>query len=219
MRNARTVQHLLPIILLALGFVELSAIIPVAFDPLDVGGTAAMLGPSAFLPVSLGVVWAALLPPTGFALAIKAVTAVGAAAFTAIRGVLIGVWWRDSDALGWSTGGLVLAGFLLGLTLAAWAFVDARATRESLRTAPGVPVPAAPARPAAPLTVRTADAVPPSSPTTPTRPTSPASALVGGGAPVPVQQQAAWQSVSTPWPRRDEADPDGTVIRPPRRNR
>ena len=219
MRNARTVQHLLPIILLALGCVELSALIPVAFDTLDVGGTAATLGPSAFLPVSLAVVWAALLPPTGFALAIKSVTAVGAAAFTAIRGVLIGVRWRASDAPGWSTGGLVLAGFLLGLTLAAWALVDARATRASLRIAAGTPVPATPGRPAAPLRGRTADAAPPSSPTTPTRPASSAPALAGGGAPMPARQQPAWQSVSTPWPRRDEADLDGTVIRPPRRNR
>ena len=62
MRNARTVQHLLPIILLALGFLELGALIPVAFDTLDVGGTAAMLGPSAFLPVALGVVWALRRP-------------------------------------------------------------------------------------------------------------------------------------------------------------
>lgn len=75
---AKGVQHLLPIALLLVAFLELSAVIPASFDKLDVGGAAAILGPSSFLALSLAVVWAAFLPPSRPALYVKAITAAGA---------------------------------------------------------------------------------------------------------------------------------------------
>ncbi|RMB62276.1 hypothetical protein [Tessaracoccus antarcticus] len=215
MRIARTLQHLLPIILLAVGFLELAALIPVAFDTLDVGGTAAMLGPSSFLPLSLAVVWAALLPPSGFALAVKAATAAGAVLFAAARVGLTTLWWRDSPGMGWSTGTLALAGSAMGAALTVWAIVDALATRGALAETTATP---STAMPATAQTARVADTTLPGSPTTPARPTSPTAPLAGGEPVMPVRQPPVWQSVSTPWPRRDEADPDGTLIRPPLRH-
>ena len=194
MRVARTMQHLLPLLFLVVGYLELAALMPVPFDTLQLAGTASLLGPASFLPVTLAVVWAALLPGSRFSLAVKVVTSLGAVGFTVARAVLVIVWWMAAEEVGWSTGVLMVAGLLLGVSLSAWAFVDAIAMRGALRT---------------PTTPRDAGAAvlpeagEPESPTTPTRP------------PAVQPPSPVWQSVSTPWPRRDESDPNGTLIRPP----
>lgn len=212
-RLARGVQHLLPVVLLAVAFLELSALIPVPFDTLDVGGVAALLGPASFLPLSLAVVWAAFLPPTRTGLLVKIVTAVGAAGFVAARIVLTVAWWMEQSGAGagWTTTVLGLSGLLLGSSLLVWSVVDVSATRSALRR-PRDEV--SPALAAAPV-----DPVLPASPSTPARPPSPV--RVGPQPPHPSQETPSpmWQSVSTPWPRRDESDPNGTLIRPPRPQR
>lgn len=199
MRMASGVQHLLPVVLLVAAILELIAVATVQVDALDVGGAASVLGPSAFLPLSLAVVWAAFLTPSRPALVVKAITAGGAAGFLAARLVLSLAWWTGRTTAGWTASALIFASILLGVALLVWCCVDLVATRAALsatRTltrSPASPaVSAAESSPSGPPEVRAA-AHPPTQP--------------------------AWQSVSTPWPRRDESDPDGTVIRPPRRQR
>lgn len=97
---------------------------------------------------------------------------------------------------------------LLGpLLLALWALVDAlrrRDARRAVEARPPIPAP----RMLPPLER------PRSSPGTPTvrRPAPVRSAA--GTAVLPGQ---SWTSVGSPWPRAVEEDPDGTLVRPPRR--
>ncbi|MDO5735265.1 MAG: hypothetical protein Q4P15_02195 [Propionibacteriaceae bacterium] len=189
-RLARGVQHLLPVVLLLVAFLELSALIPVSFDTLDVGGVAALLGPASFVPVSLAVVWSAFLPPTRTGQLVKVVTAAGATGFVGARLVLTILWWvaaADNGAPGWSTTVLGLAGLLLGIALVVWSVADVAATRTALvgRSVTGTPEPAP-------------------------------SPQKSAGMAQPAALRTPWTSVSTPWPRRDENDPEGTLIRPPR---
>lgn len=91
------------------------------------------------------------------------------------------------------------------LILALWAVVDALRRRD-------VPVAPRPAQVQGPplLGVPPVRALPPTSPTTPiSQPIRPGGVSPGTG--------AMWNQVASPWPRAVEDDPDGTLVRPPRR--
>lgn len=96
---------------------------------------------------------------------------------------------------------------LAPLILALWAVIDALRRR---------PAPSAVTRPvraevSVPLRVPPMRAVVPSSPTTPiSRGPHPGAGVTRNAEPV-------WNRVSSPWPRAVEDDPDGTLVRPPRR--
>lgn len=179
---------MLPVVLLLAAILELAAVVPA---PMAGSGTgdAALLGPGAFVPVSLAVVWAALLAPSRPAGYVKALTAAGATGFVVARLALAISWWTGRAGVaepGWTAVVLGLSGLLLGVALMVWSIVDVAATRYALAQPRVSPLPEV-ARVDAP----------------------PARSAV----------QPMWQSVSTPWPRRDETDPDGTLIRPPQSQR
>ncbi len=229
-RFAKGVQHMLPIALMLVALLELMALLPVPLDSLALGGVAAMLGPGSFLAMVIAVLWAAFLPPSRSALLVKAATAVGSVAVVVTKLVLVLLWWTGHSGggpVGWSAVLLVLTGLVLGVVMLVWSVVDLSATRSVLaqQTSSGIPAQSASAAPSDPPVRSATPARPPSpvttvSASTPTRQSSPESAPEQQiRHPRPQAPSSQWRSVSTPWPRRDEADPDGTIIRSPRRGR
>ncbi|MCC2592354.1 hypothetical protein LKO27_02805 [Tessaracoccus sp. OS52] len=226
-------QRALPLVLLTLGVIELGAVlgsVVVGAEPPD---PAAVAGPGAFVPVTLAVVFATLLRANRSALPVKAVTAVGAASFALVRIGLVAITAAGGAATGIEEVLGAVSGVVLGLTIAAWAAVESHTARVRVRAVhsqhqvvpvppPTQPVtatgagaqPASPAphpspataRPAAPRPLQVRSVQPLSQVTPPSR-----------GAPFRGVAAVAWQRGSTPWPRKDEDDPDGTLLRPPRR--
>lgn len=116
--------------------------------------------------------------------------AAGAAAALLMRAGLVGA----SFALGGPRPTLPatllsVAGLILGLALLAATVRSLQRHRDLAEDPEPEPLPAAPG---------------------PTRPRHPAAA------PAPLAT-GPWATATTPWPRADEDDPDGTLIRPPRR--
>lgn len=92
------------------------------------------------------------------------------------------------------------------LILALWAVVDALRRRPSVPPEPQV----SPIADVMSLRVPPPGSPPPTSPATPiSQPIRPARVTPGTG--------AMWNQVASPWPRAVEDDPDGTLVRPPRR--
>src|SRR5690606_3363779 len=218
-------QHALPLVFLTLGVLELGGIIHflVAADPT---GIAAAGGPTAFVPVTLAVVFATLLRPSARSVTVKGATAVGASVFSLVRvGLVAGIVLTDTGAvsLGAVLGGV--SGIVLGLPPAAWAAMEVGAARLEVRRASrpvSGPSPAlAPSPAPAPEAVSThlSGSLPrPVSPSVPAAPHPVSGVTPAAGPPERRATGAvAWHRGSTPWPRKNEDDPDGTLLRPPRR--
>lgn len=239
-------QLALPLVLLTLGVLELGGLVHslVSADPV---GIAAAGGPSTFVPVTLAVVFATLLRPSARSVTVKGATAIGALVFFVVRiGLVVGIALTDTDAVALGAVLGVVSGIVLGLALAAWSameFVAARlevqgsevpasapspvaptspnpAPSPVTRTSPAEPAPTTPAAPD-PASVRTHLSGRRSRPVNPSVPAAPRpmSAVTPAAGP-PERRSAgamAWHRGSTPWPRKNEDDPDGTLLRPPRR--
>lgn len=245
-RPLEAAQHALPLVFLTLGVLELGGIVYslVAADPL---GIAAAGGPTAFVPVTLAVVFATLLRPSRRSVTVKGATAVGAMLFFLVRvGLVVGISLSAPDAVSLGTVLGVVSGIVLGLTLAAWAAMEFVAARLEVRRgnvpggaqspvapasgpSPSASPVSAPLRTAAPAavaepdpdTARTHISGRRPRPVSPAVPVAPHPASAPTPAAGPVERRAAgavaWHRGSTPWPRKNEEDPDGTLLRPPRR--
>ncbi|GAB3820221.1 hypothetical protein GCM10028820_25620 [Tessaracoccus terricola] len=235
-RPLEAAQHALPLVFLTLGVLELGGIIYslVAADPM---GIAAAGGPTAFVPVTLAVVFATLLRPSRRSVTVKGATAVGALVFFLVRiGLVAGIVLTDTDAVSLGAVLGVVSGIVLGLTLAAWAAMEFVAARLQVRQGPAPasrPSPAEAALPPSPASppVRPVEADPgtvrthlsgrlprPVNPAVPAAPHPVSAATPAAGPPERRATGAvAWHRGSTPWPRKNEDDPDGTLLRPPRR--
>lgn len=141
--------------------------------------------------------------------AVRYAVAVAALAAGSFRSGLHVIAW-NSDLVGTELPLAVLQSvpqFLGPVLLALWALVDALRRRDAARAraaAPAIPAP----RMLPPLTAP--DASPGTSTIRRAGPSrTPASA--------PVLPGQSWRSVGSPWPRAVEEDPDGTLVRPPRR--
>lgn len=239
-RPLEAAQHALPLVFLTLGVLELGGIVysMVAADPL---GIAAAGGPTAFVPVTLAVVFATLLRPSRRSITVKGATAVGAMLFFLVRvGLVAGIALTATDSVSLGTVLGVVSGIVLGLTLAAWAAMEFLAARLEVRggnvpgtahspvapasgpspSTPPAPAPAAVAEPD-PDTARTHISGRRPRPVNPAVPVAPHPASAPTPAARPLERRAAgavaWHRGSTPWPRKNEEDPDGTLLRPPRR--
>lgn len=210
-RPLEAAQHALPLVLLTLGVLELGGIVfsLVAADPTGIADAG---GPTAFVPVTLAVVFATLLRPSRRSVTVKGATAIGALVFLLVRiGLVVGIALTDTAAVSLGAVLGVVSGTVLGLTLAAWAAMEFVAARLEVRRA------AAPV--SGPSPVPTPSPVPvvrPDPRVVRDHPASAATPAVG-----PPERRAtgavAWHRGSTPWPRKNEDDPDGTLLRPPRR--
>lgn len=234
-------QRALPLVLLTLGVLELGAAVFTTVRVMDVPAVVASAGPGGLVPVTLAVVFATLLRADRRALPVKGVTAAGAAFFALARIVLVATVASATPGLAIAQVLTLVSGTVMGVVLAGWAAVEYRTSLAAVRDA-STPVPrpessttAAPVSPTRPPASATSAGA--------LHPVSAASAGVQGPsrelaarphAPVPRSaatpvvvsrpgQNAhnatalAWRRGSTPWPRKNEDDPDGTVIRPPRR--
>lgn len=244
-RMLQTAQRGLPLVLCTLGVLELGAVV---FGPgvrLDPAGILAGVGPGAFVPVTLAVVFATLLRASADTLMVKAATAVASGVFLAARAGLAVVLVMSGADLGVAELLTLVSGTVLGLALAIWSAIEFRAAQllvaaEAARgregdarylpepeiMSPPSPSPvASPTRPRAPAPAGPAhgSSAPASAPTPTTviRPALPGSALQASSVRSTSPASAAaslWHRGSTPWPRRNEEDPDGTLLRPPRRH-
>ena len=156
-----------------------------------------------WLAVILTVLSDAVRPAVRYAVAVAALVA---ASFRS--GLYVIAWNSDLVGVDLPLAVLLSVPQLLGpVLLALWALVDALRRRDAARAvaaAPAIPAP----RMLPPLAAR--DATP--GPSTIRRPgpaRTPAAA--------PVLPGQGWRSVGSPWPRAVEEDPDGTLVRPPRR--
>ncbi len=211
-QTVRVAYYILPIAALLVAFLELAALMPVPLDSLDASGIAFLLGPVSYLSVVLAVAWVVFLPALSSALTTKLLTLLGVVAVTGGKVALTAGWWLDgTGSPGWSAAVLMVSGGLLGAVLCAWSAVDVLATRTVL--ARGEPSPTMFS------IVESPDQELPTSPVTPIRVPSPLEHRVPTGPGGDAEPPPRWQSVSTPWPRRDESDPEGTLIRPPRKRR
>lgn len=190
-----------PLVFLTLGVLEALAMgISLVSEP-STAGFAAAAGASSFVPVTVAVVFATLLPASPRARSVKGAVAVVALAFAVARVILLVLVFAGGGAaraLPLASGLGAVIGTVVGIALAAWAIVDHRQA---------VPVPAA----------VTPEAVPEAAPASPATPSvardhRPLRPVPAAGAPV-----TEWHRGTTPWPRKDEDDPEGTLIRPPRR--
>lgn len=236
-------QRALPLVLCTLGVLELGAVV---FGPgvrLDPSGILAVVGPGGFVPVTLAVVFATLLRASAATLLIKATTAVAAGFFVAARVGLAVALVTSGAPLGVGDLLTLVSGTVLGLALALWSAIEYRAAQllviEVARLREGDPVdlrepdtmpspapapvasPTAPPAPAPAGLVHEA-AMPLSAPTPTTviRPAAPRAARQPSLTPTTAPASPAaslWHRGSTPWPRMNEDDPDGTLLRPPRR--
>lgn len=201
-RNQLEVGQLaLPLVLATLGVLELLAIgLGLVATPTP-GALAAAAGPSSFVGVTLAVVFATLLPRTARGRFVRGVTAAVAAGFAVAR-IAVLVWLLLSGsaarALDLPMGLGAIVGVVLGLALATWAAI------EFVGAHPPAPAPASKPLHQTP------------SATTPTPAPTPAP-IPSPAAPQPAANPQ-WHRGSTPWPRAVEEDPEGTLIRPPRRS-
>lgn len=224
-------QLALPLVLLTLGVLELGAVGLTVVRAADATGIALAAGPGALVPVTLAVVFATLLRPTPRAVRVRAITAVGAAVFLVARvGLVAAAVLSGGPAV--SAGSMLGAasGVVLGLSLAVWSAIESRAAQLGLRPVAAPLTRERPAtEPARPLPV---DVPSPQTITSPgPRPRVTAPRPRAALTPHPVSQATPparfpertnpgavpWHRGSTPWPRSNEDDPDGTLLRPPRR--
>lgn len=182
--------------LLVAGTIEVVA----AVVQLSDSGPAALAtygAPSAFLPLSIAALVASF---AGRRARIAAFFGTGAALIARIvfASLLVVPGWSQPIGSLLTIG----AGVVTALGLLGWSLYLVVAHRD-LSYVDDKAQPVAPHRAAAP-----AAASPAQSPSTPLSAPHP-----NRGQPQP----GNWATASTPWPRADEADPDGTLIRPPRR--
>lgn len=223
-------QLALPLVLLTLGVLELGALGLTVVRAADATGIALAAGPGALVPVTLAVVFATLLRPTSRAVRVRAITAVGAAVFLLARlGLVATAVLSGGPALPAASMLGAASGLVLGLSLAVWSAIEFRAAQLCLRPVapPSRQQPAAePARPS-PVDVPNPQTITSPGPRPRVTAPRPRAALT----PHPVSQATPparfpertspgavpWHRGSTPWPRGNEDDPDGTLLRPPRR--
>lgn len=196
-----------PVTLLAAGIVELVVTIIVVTTNPSAWTLTAMNLPSSFLPVTLAVVFATVVPGGKW---LRSVIAIAAIAFAGVRlGLVVALFASRPDAGEWllgvvsgshttqvSLGISVVTGSLMGLALAAWACLEW--LQPVFTRTPARHTAASPGRPAA---------------APPTPRSTPGPVIRTHQAPTPAAQ---WRDSATPWPRRVEEDADGTLIRPPR---
>ena len=178
-------------------------------------GVAAASSPGALLPFAFAVVLSLL---GGRVHRIAALIGAGVALIVrcAVASLLVAPGWHTDLAGAFD----VVSGLLTGLVVFVFALLVVRGqmsvTREdsavSAIAPPRLPAPESPnaSRPVSPL------------PLSPTEQREPGA--VSPATPVDLSlkkrhsaRSGAWATASTPWPRADEDDPNGTVIRPPRR--
>lgn len=194
-----------PMVLLVFGAVELVAgLLTVLADP-SAQSAAELNVPAFLLPVTIAVVlstvqstrWSRMLVAAGAAVALVARVGLGVASFA-----LTGAGDLSASASLLSTAGLGTGLAVTAVAVRAL-FVHRDLAEEPATPAHGgvvpTPTPAHPNRPGAQPR--------PASPTTPVNP----------GGPSRPPRESRWSTATTPWPRADESDPDGTLIRPPHR--
>lgn len=200
----------LPLVLLLFGAVELVAAALTVLESPTAATAAAVGEPQFLLAVTVAVVFGALESTRSTRLLI----AGGAVAALLARIVLtICTFALGGPELTASQSLLNTAGLGLGIAIAAWAVRglvlnrDLASVTVAPQPAPAGPRPGAPAGMGEPTRSPMTGAEPhPTSPSTPVNP-----GLRGP------QHPGSWSTATTPWPRADEDDPDGTLIRPPRR--
>lgn len=193
------------VVLLGAGAAELLAYTLAALSQPTAQSVLGANAPHAFLPVALAV---ALTGGTRFT---RIAGLAGAFVALVARALFLGLSFLPAfrfAELPVSSLLLQLAGVGLGLGVFVAALVRVLKHRD-LSVASPHGAPAAPAQhsavaPTAPI-----------SPTGPARPSSPATPVDAPRA--QAQRSGAWATAGTPWPRANEDDPNGTLIRPPRR--
>lgn len=236
-------QLALPLVLVTLGVLELGAAVFTTVRVMDLPAVVATAGPGGLMPVTLAVVFVTLLPPARRALPVRGVIAAGAAVFALARIILVTAVASTAPGLSMAQVLTLVSGTVLGLVLAGWAVAGHRAAVTAVWTGlDDVPSPASTSVPTpSPVPSASASSAGLRHPTSAPRPNmehgAPARTSAPNGRPhAPVPRSAAtpavvarpgqnghnatalaWRRGSTPWPRKNEDDSDGTVIRPPRR--
>lgn len=198
----------LPLVLLLFGAVELvAAVLTVVESPTAV--TAAEVGAPQFL---LAVTVAALFGALESTRSTRLLIAGGAVAALVARIVLtICTFALGGPELTASQSLLSTAGLGLGIAIAALAVRGLVLNRDLATTVPQDAQPAPATGVPAGMGAPTRDLLTGMQPD----PTSPSTPVNPGALGQP--QRGVWSTATTPWPRADEDDPDGTLIRPPRR--
>lgn len=228
-RALRFGQRGLPLVFLTLGVLEFAAVVFTSVRTMEVPEVIAAIGPAGFIPVTMAVVFATLLPAERSSVPHKATAAVGAAFFAGARIALLVLVATSADALTIQQLLVMISGAVMGIGLLAWQLTDYKlavkapaSRRGGRRPADGSPNFQPEPRPE-PVAVAQSPVEPPhpvrEAPRMVVRPTAPVPRVGGSVAESPEASAAKWHKGTTPWPRKNEEDPDGTLLRPPRRVR
>lgn len=218
-RALRFGQRGLPLVFLTLGVLEFAAVVFTSVRSMEVPEVVQAIGPAGFIPVTMAVVFATLLPSERSSVHYKATAAVGAGFFAGARLALLVLVATSAESLSIQQLLVMISGVVMGLGLVAWELTDYKLAAAKARSA---------RRSARPQARPVAE---PLSPVEPPRPVREAPRMVvrptvqvprpGHASDVesPEVSAAQWRKGTTPWPRKNEDDPDGTLLRPPRRVR
>ena len=188
----------MPLVMLVVGAIDLLATVAGAVIERTAPVAASLNLPASLLPVTMAVVFASIAGGRRTRIAV----AFGAfVALVARIGLTIGTFALPGEVS--STAMLQsVAGLGLGIVVLAWSVRELLVNKDLHSAQPAL----APAPPAP--TSATPPPAPHSGPTSPATPVAVA----------PMKRPAGpWATATTPWPRANEDDPNGTLIRPPRR--
>lgn len=182
------VRTVVIVLLILLGLAELSSVAVMLAGSLSAARIVGYGAATAFLPITVAVILAAVSPPGRLVRGIVAVITIG---FAGVRiGIAAVLLWLEPELQRWIRGDSPFIGAVLGIALAVWASAElARPVRSRVSVSVSSPE-LAPDITAEPHQKDPTINPPPA---------------------------GSWSHGLTPWPRAEETDPDGTLIRPRRR--